>query len=102
MVTAIDRNGNERTFSLDIDRIIAMEEADPNYSFFEEMQNLGEKIRISALNRVCKAIGSDFKEMLSLGFGIEKIVDIFGECLRESGFISEKQGAQSSSTEPGE
>lgn len=99
MTVAIDKDGIERTFTLDIDYIITLEDADETYSFMEDVQSMGDKLRISNLNRLCKAIGSDFKTMLAFGFTIEKIADIFTECLREAGFISAKPDSEPSSTE---
>lgn len=99
MVTAIDKHGNSHTYTLNIDYIIELEDADSTYSFMEDVSKLGDTLRISNLNRVCKALGSDVKEMLALGFTIEKIANIFTECMREAGFISEKPEPTPSSAE---
>ena len=87
-----------KTFELDIDKILEMEAKDPDYSLMDDLSGLdSDKMRFSAFDRMARVLGSDLKQMTKDGVTIEDQMDIFIECLKEAGFISEEPASASSS-----
>lgn len=89
MITKV-KDGKSWNFSLDIDKIVQMENEDPSFNFFEDVSKMGENFRLSTLARLCTYIGYDVKTLLTAKFTVEEISEILSDCFRELGFISEE------------
>ena len=84
------KNGETHHFELDLDKICALEEADKEYSFLQEVSDLGENPRLSTLCRIAEVIGSDYKTLTkTYGYTMGDVVDIFIGCMSELGFQSD-------------
>lgn len=86
MVSRNDKQGVTHQFALDIEWILMEEEKDPKYSFFKDLETIAENPRLTTIKRMAEAMGKDFIE-LTKHFSIFEIVEIFGACCKESGFI---------------
>lgn len=91
---AIDNKGIEHDFVLDIDAVIQMESEDEDFSFIDCLSSFNKKVKLSNLDKICKAIGTDLKSMLAMGFTIDKIMDITKQCIEDAGFFSAQQEAE--------
>lgn len=92
MITRTDKQGNIRQFVLDLEWILAEEARDPGYSFFKDLENIAENPRLTTIKRMSEAMGYDFIELSKL-FTIFQIVEIFGECCKDMGFIPSESDA---------
>lgn len=92
MITRTDKQGQTHEFGLDIAWILMEEEKDPRYSFFKDLETIAENPRLTTIKRMAEAMGKDFME-LSKKFSIFEIVEIFGACCKDAGFIPEDTDA---------
>ncbi len=86
-----DKFGQQHEYKLDIKAILDAESKDPSYSFLHDLEQMGTMPRLTTLARIATSVGGDLESMLSYGFTMDKIADIFTKCLEESGFISAEQ-----------
>lgn len=84
----INKNGQSFEFYLSLDKILEAEREDPEYSFLAEMADLGKTMRLSSFDRMMRFCGHSLEDMLSAGFKLDELADIFTKTLEETGFIS--------------
>lgn len=84
----INKNGQSFEFYLSLDKILEAEREDPEYSFLAEMADLGKSMRLISFDRIMRFCGHGLEEMLSAGFKLDELADIFTQVLEETGFIS--------------
>lgn len=84
----INKNGQDYEFHLSLDKILEAEREDPEYSFLAEMADLGNSMRLLPFDRMMRFCGHGLGEMLSAGFKLDELADIFSKILEEMGFIS--------------
>lgn len=76
-------------YKLNIQAILDEEAKNPDYSFFDELEDFGKHLRFSEIMRMCEYVSSSYEEMFTarkLAFSdLPKIVQ---GCLEEAGFHS--------------
>lgn len=84
------KNGAVHTFELDVEKICEMEEKDPNFDFLAMVSELGEKMRLSSLAKLCTFVGSSYKQMTQeYHLTVSDIGNILTKCMEDAGFLSE-------------
>lgn len=96
MVTVTSKKGETKDLCLDFDAIVEMENKDPNYSFFEEMDRMGDKPKVATLDRLARLIydGKGWKEFVRDGFTIDDLTKVLKGSMVELGFTSEDSAPQ--------
>ncbi len=84
----INKNGQSFEFNLSLDEVLEAERQNPEYSFLADMADLGKSMRLISLDRLMRFCGHGLEEMLSAGFKLDELADIFTKVLEETGFIS--------------
>lgn len=79
-------------FNLDLDRIIQMEDQDPDFSIFGLMSKMGANVRFTDLRKMASFIGWDYAEFCKRGYNIQDLAEIISACLEELGFTSDHPG----------
>lgn len=76
-------------YELNIEAILRDEAEDPTYSFFTMMENMGERVRLTDIVRICEYVSSSFEEMFKQrGVTFEDLPKIVEGCIEEAGFRS--------------
>lgn len=75
-MTIIEKaDGTEVDMELDLDVIVAYEEAHPNWCISDLME--GNKIRITQLNLMCTFVGyPSYKEFIDSGFTLDDLLSV--------------------------
>ena len=90
MVHIESKTGIEADVGLDFDKIVAYEQAHPDWSLMTEMQSLGEKMRFSTIDLLASFIyPGGWKGWVADGFTIKDMTLVITEGLKELGFTPE-------------
>ena len=91
MVEVTSKTGITKDLHLDFDAIVAYEEKNPDYSFIDDIGNLGDKMRFATLDRLTKLVydGQGWKQFVADGFSIKELSLAITEGMKELGFIPE-------------
>lgn len=82
-----EKNGQTFEFDLLLIKILEMEAENPNYSFIEDMQSMGEKPRLLTIDRVMDLAGHPLVELVNAGFSMDEVGDLFAELISKVGFF---------------
>lgn len=80
-------DGTEHEFTLPIERIIEMEQADPEWSLVSLLSLLSSG-RISDADRVLALVGTSYAGFLAMGFGYLDVAKLVHGILSDSGFTT--------------
>lgn len=78
-VTLTNAKGEQYMFSLNLDDVMAYEEAHPDWTLMDEISGAEGTIRFTTLNRLAQFIGYTYADFAKLGFGIEDLSKIYEE-----------------------
>ena len=87
IIMMVEKNGQTYEFNLSIGKILEMEAADPQYSFIEDVQSLASRPRLLTLDKLMRASGQSLEGLISAGFAIDEISEIFAKVLDSAGFF---------------
>lgn len=83
------RTKNVHEFQMNLEKIMELENADPEFTLFDLVNCMGEKVRFTRIEQICNLIGWTYKDMLAEGYTYEDLANIVAECVEELGFTSE-------------
>ena len=99
MPCTIVKEDFSKDFEIDIDKVIEMEIADPNFSLLEEIEKLGKKFTFTGADKLTRLVGFTYKDFIANGFDVEDLTKIYTECLKDLGFPSAQNKVSTSSDE---
>ena len=83
------RTKNVHEFQMNLDKIMEMENADPDFTLFDLMDSMREKVRFTRIEQICGLLGWTYKDMLAEGYTYSDLANIVAACIDELGFTSE-------------
>lgn len=93
------KNGIAYDFSLDWEAIEKAETEDPEWDIFTAMHGISDKPRFTALYKLSRYIGWEYKDFVKAGFSVGELAEIMYACLEEAGFRSDQLEPTVSSTD---
>lgn len=86
---AATRTKNVHEFQMNLDKIIEMENENPEFTLFDLISTMSEKVRFTQIEKICNLLGWTYKDMLAEGYTYDDLANIVAECVDELGFTSE-------------
>ena len=79
--------GVVRDFSLDLDRILEMEEESPGFSLMNDYRKFSSTYRLTYADRLCRAMGTTYREFIADGFYMEDLIRIVTKAMGDLHFF---------------
>lgn len=83
------RTKNVHEFQLNLDKVMEMENADPEFTLFDLMDSMTEKVRFTKIEQICGLIGWTYRDLVAEGYTYPDLANIIAQCIEELGFTSE-------------
>ena len=79
--------GTVRDFTLDLDRILKMEEESPGFSLMNDFRKFSSTYRLTYADRLCRAMGTTYKQFIEDGFYLEDLIRIVTRAMGDLHFF---------------
>ena len=86
---AATKTKNVHEFQLNLDKIIEMENEDPEFTLMKLIDSLDGNIRFSTIEKLCSLLGWTYRDLLAEGYTYVDLANILVGCVEELGFTSE-------------
>lgn len=99
MVEMVSATGKSRTFTLSISRMLQVEEEEPSFRFFHELDAMGDLDApkwFTRVDRICRLFGVSYETLVKEGFTAEDLTRACQQCLPDLGF----SGASATTSDP--